>query len=82
MPSACEVNLKSREPGMKRANLLLLLSVWISSLNPASTSSAQEKNITWPKDGKEMVLIPGGSFEMGDHYNEGKSHEQPGRRWN
>ena len=26
----------------------------------------QEK-ITWNKDGKEMVLIPAGSFEMGDH---------------
>ena len=26
----------------------------------------QEK-ITWEKDGKEMVLIPAGSFEMGDH---------------
>ena len=23
--------------------------------------------ITWQKDGKEMVLIPSGSFEMGDH---------------
>jgi len=23
--------------------------------------------ITWEKDGKEMVLIPSGSFEMGDH---------------
>jgi formylglycine-generating enzyme required for sulfatase activity len=30
----------------------------------------QEK-ITWQKDGKEMVLIPAGSFEMGDHFNEG-----------
>ena len=26
----------------------------------------QEK-ITWEKGGKEMVLIPAGSFEMGDH---------------
>ena len=29
----------------------------------------QEK-ITWEKDGKEMVLIPAGSFEMGDSKNE------------
>jgi len=29
----------------------------------------QEK-ITWKKDGKEMVLIPAGSFEMGDVTNE------------
>ena len=28
----------------------------------------QEK-ITWEKDGKEMVLIPAGSFEMGDSKN-------------
>ena len=26
-----------------------------------------EKEIVWDKDGAEMVLIPGGSFEMGDH---------------
>ena len=25
--------------------------------------------ITWQKDGKEMVLIPSGSFEMGDHHD-------------
>ena len=33
-------------------------------------SLAQQK-ITWPKDGQEMALIPAGSFEMGDHFNEG-----------
>ena len=26
-----------------------------------------QQKITWQKDGKEMVLIPSGSFEMGDH---------------
>ena len=31
--------------------------------------------IIWEKDGAEMVLIPAGSFEMGD--NEGKPNEQP-----
>ena len=61
MPFACEVDSKSREPRMKRASLLLLLSVWILSLKPASTLSAQEKNIIWPKDRKEIVLIPAGS---------------------
>jgi len=30
-----------------------------------------EKEIVWEKDGKGMVLIPAGSFEMGDHFNEG-----------
>ena len=28
----------------------------------------QEK-ITWQKDGKDMVLIPAGTFEMGDHHD-------------
>ena len=27
-----------------------------------------------------MVLIPAGSFEMGDHFNEGNSHERPVHR--
>ena len=31
------------------------------------------KKITWETDGKEMVLIPAGSFEMGDHFNEAGS---------
>ena len=26
-----------------------------------------QQQITWPKDGAEMVLIPSGVFEMGDH---------------
>jgi len=29
------------------------------------------------KDGAEMVLIPGGEFEMGDAFNEGNSDERP-----
>ena len=36
----------------------------------------QEK-ITWEKDGKDMVLIPAGSFEMGDHFSEGRKDELP-----
>ena len=35
------------------------------------------KKITWEKDGKEMVLIPAGSFEMGDHFSEGEEDELP-----
>ena len=30
-----------------------------------------QQKITWEKDGSEMALIPAGSFEMGDHFNEG-----------
>ena len=33
--------------------------------------------ITWEKDGKAMVLIRAGSFEMGDHFNEGLEDELP-----
>ena len=35
------------------------------------------EKITWWKDGKEMVLIPAGSFEMGDHFSEGDEDELP-----
>ncbi|MDP7000259.1 MAG: SUMF1/EgtB/PvdO family nonheme iron enzyme, partial [Candidatus Poribacteria bacterium] len=28
--------------------------------------------ITWQKDGAQMMLIPAGSFEMGDHFDEGR----------
>ena len=31
-----------------------------------------EKEIVWEKDGKEMALIPAGSFEMGDHFDDGR----------
>ena len=36
-----------------------------------------EKEIVWEKDGKEMVLIPSGSFKMGDHFSEGSTDERP-----
>ena len=36
-----------------------------------------QQKITWQKDGKEMALIPPGSFEMGDHFNEGSGSERP-----
>ena len=32
-----------------------------------------EKEIIWKKDGKEMVLIPAGSFQMGDHLEKMKN---------
>ena len=38
-------------------------------------SSTQE--IIWEKDGAKMVYIPAGSFEMGDHFNEGLARELP-----
>ena len=30
------------------------------------TKPSPPDKITWEKDGKEMALIPGGGFEMGD----------------
>jgi len=35
-----------------------------------------QQKITWQKDGKEMALIPSGSFEMGDHLD-GMSNALP-----
>ena len=36
-----------------------------------------KKVITWRKDGARMMLIPAGSFEMGDNFDEGDANEQP-----
>ena len=38
-----------------------------------STTAQEAEQITWEKDNSQMVLIPAGSFEMGDHFNEGKA---------
>ncbi len=32
--------------------------------------SGNQRIITWAKDNSQMVLIPAGSFEMGDHFDE------------
>jgi len=40
-------------------------------------SMMKEKKIIWDKDGSEMALIPAGSFEMGDHFDEGNDRELP-----
>ena len=60
---------------MKFSCRLLLLLLLLLPLLPL-VSLAQEK-IVWKKDGSEMMLIPGGSFEMGDHFNEGGTNERP-----
>ena len=31
-------------------------------------ASLAQDEITWQKDGKVMVLIPAGAFEIGDHF--------------
>jgi formylglycine-generating enzyme required for sulfatase activity len=36
-----------------------------------------KERITWQKDGSEMVLIPAGLFEMGDHFGEWEANERP-----
>ena len=38
-----------------------------------------EKEIVWEKDGKEMVLIPAGSFDMGDAMNDPEDFMQSSR---
>ena len=35
------------------------------------------ERISWERDGLEMVLIPAGSFEMEDHFNEESTDAQP-----
>jgi len=36
-----------------------------------------KKVITWRADGARMMLISAGSFEMGDHFDDGEADEQP-----
>ena len=38
------------------------------------------EKIVWEKDGSEMMRIPAGSFEMGDHFWEGSADELPVHR--
>ena len=73
--------------------LLALLTFWVSCQDKPLVAQPTEeevvvgsveelgtvraKKITWKKDGSEMVLIPAGTFEMGDHFNEGDADEQP-----
>ena len=37
----------------------------------------KEEKIIWEQEGSEMVLIPAGSFEMGDHFDGGDDDELP-----
>ena len=46
---------------------------YVLSTSPASIA----EEIIWEKDGAKMALIPAGSFEMGDHFNEGYASERP-----
>ena len=41
-----------------------------------SAAEIQAEEIIWEKDGAKMALIPAGSFEMGDHFNEGYASER------
>ena len=55
--------MKSKLIQMKRISLLVLLLV------VASRSLLAQETIRWNKDSAKMVLIPAGSFEMGDHHD-------------
>ena len=54
------MNLYQQEMMMKVLSRLLCLVLCLPLLVMG------EEKITWEKDGKEVVLIPAGSFEMGD----------------
>ncbi|MDP6999888.1 MAG: formylglycine-generating enzyme family protein [Candidatus Poribacteria bacterium] len=61
---------------MRKLSLVLLVLVLVGcgdeSANEVKDEVADtgpEKEIIWKKDGKEMVLIPAGLFEMGDHHD-------------
>ena len=53
--------------------LLVLLSLWTGCDEPVVEEEAavevlaSAEKIVWDQDGSEMVLIPAGNFEMGDH---------------
>ena len=61
---------------MRRLSLVLLVLVVLVGCGDESTEDEVKdevtvaKNITWDKDGAEMVLIPAGSFQMGAAKNE------------
>ena len=56
--------MKSQIYGLK---ILLLLTV----LSSHTLADNLPNQIVWNQDGAEMAYIPAGSFEMGDHFNEG-----------
>ena len=54
-------------------NILLL----ITFLSFHSLADNLPNQIVWNKDGAEMAYVPAGSFEMGDHFDEGEDNELP-----
>ena len=62
--------MKNQIYGLK----ILLLLTFLSSHTLAENLPNQ---IVWNQDGAEMAYIPAGSFEMGDHFNEGEAIELP-----
>ncbi len=51
--------------------LLLTVSLWaVEGDEVENQEPVLEEKIVWEKDGSEMMLIPAGSFEMGDSKNE------------
>ena len=54
-------------------NILLLITL----LSFHSLADNLPNQIVWNKDGAEMAYVPAGSFEMGDHFDEGEDNELP-----
>ena len=60
------------------ALMLLELVFWgCGGDEPIKPKEGPKKVITWRKDGARMMLIPAGSFEMGDNFNDGEANELP-----
>ena len=51
-------------------NILLLITL----LSFHSLADNLPNQIVWNKDGAEMAYVPAGSFEMGDHIDEGEDN--------
>jgi len=47
--------------------LLIAISLWAVEGDEVEKEPVLEVKIVWEKDGSEMMLIPAGSFQMGDH---------------
>ena len=54
-----------------------LISRGMAAIESGALQALPQKRIIWPNDNSEMVLIPAGSFEMCDHFDEGDNDELP-----
>ena len=80
-----KVNMKVNFMVQRSVILLLMMVVWVGcgedepeKVKPKEVfDESPTPEITWEKDSAKMALIPAGSFEMGDRFNEGHANEKP-----